>query len=179
MKPIGHCRCAEVWRGRRKIPDSLFFPTAHSGDVSSIKDVATLELLADLCPNMSSWMHGKYKHFSHHLLCTCWMLFLKHILHKQTDTDVRVGAVQLREAGGLQEPLPLRNRLGSRGFSPGRCGPVGQRQSAGSPPAHVWTKLICRATHTHTELFRPKEGKHLTWISKQFLILLLASNWIL
>lgn len=36
------------------IPDSLFFPSADSGDVSSIRDVATLELLADLCPTISS-----------------------------------------------------------------------------------------------------------------------------
>lgn len=34
--------------------DSLFFPSADSGDVSSIKDVATLELLADRRPTISS-----------------------------------------------------------------------------------------------------------------------------
>lgn len=34
--------------------DLLFLPIAVSGDVSSIRDVATLELLADFRPNTSS-----------------------------------------------------------------------------------------------------------------------------
>lgn len=42
------------FRDVETIPDSLFFPTADSGDVSSITDVATLELLADRRPIISS-----------------------------------------------------------------------------------------------------------------------------
>lgn len=40
---------------QRKRIYTLFFPTADSGDVSSIKDVARLELLADVRPIISSW----------------------------------------------------------------------------------------------------------------------------
>lgn len=50
-----------LWLDRGNKSNSLFFPNAHSGDVSSINDVAILELLADVCPIISSWICGIYK----------------------------------------------------------------------------------------------------------------------
>lgn len=129
------------------IPNSLFLPIADSGDVSSIKDVARLELLADLRPTISSWI--QYTSTSI-IICsesTRWKL-LRSMPNAKTHTDVRVRAVQLCKAGGLQEPLPLWYRLRSWGFLPGRSWAIGQRQSAGCPSTHVWTKLICIEPHT-------------------------------
>lgn len=63
----------------------------------------------------------------------------------QTWTDVRVGAVQLGQAGNLQELLPLRYWLRPGGFR--QRGHTGQGKSAGRPPAHVGTELICRAPY--------------------------------
>lgn len=89
--------------------------------------------------------------------------------HTQTHTDIGVGAVQLGEAGGLQEPFPLGCRMRSRGLQFGRRSAVGQRQSAGRPPAHVRTKLICTEPHRKL-LFRRRRQTHWRWISIPLMI---------
>lgn len=87
----------------------LFFPTVDSGDVSSIKDVATLELLIDLRPTKSSWAENRRILFIY--TAHAGGIVSGAIMKTQSHTDVRVRAVQLSQARGFQELLPLRYRL--------------------------------------------------------------------
>lgn len=70
--------------------DSLFFPSADSGDVSSIKDVATLELLADVRPTHSSWIHKCY-HALHSSFCF-WKVKLKNKKQLTSESELSSSA---------------------------------------------------------------------------------------
>lgn len=102
---------------------------------------------AGWCASNNLILDYKHKHFYH----TVWVISLKKKIkwnpfpNAQTWTDVRVGAVQLGQAGSFQQLLPLRDGLRSGRFHQ-RCH-VSQRKSAGRPPAHVGTEVICTDPH--------------------------------